>query len=170
LEKAIQRLSRRDALLSVAALLLPIGAMVGTALALLKPALPPTALGPAKIFLGSGRCGDDSPVGTDAPEGSCPDDLRRQLGTVPHFAERFAAAFAVLPAPVEPEEPPPPVPLPPVRPPDEPAPEPQPEPWAPSGAVARSSGLHTVAGDICSRHGSWRVETGRSWHCAYRHR
>jgi hypothetical protein len=107
---------RHDIALSAAALLLP-------ALTLLKPL--PTPVGgrlPAKIFLGSGRCGVNAPVGTDALEGSCPDDLpRRQLGAVPHFDERFAAAFAAQePAPVA-DEPPPPVPLPPVRPPPSPS-------------------------------------------------
>jgi hypothetical protein len=91
----------RDIALSAAALLLPAGAVVGTALALLKPAPDKTSIrfklttsvNTTISPFGSGRCGADAPVGTDALEGSCPDDLRRQLGAVPQFAERFAAAF-----------------------------------------------------------------------------
>jgi hypothetical protein len=65
-------MKHRDIALSAAALLLPTGAIVGTALALLKPA--PDALDKHSVQinrnantiispLGSGRCGADAPVG-----------------------------------------------------------------------------------------------------------
>jgi hypothetical protein len=133
-------MKHRDIALSAAALVVPAAAMVGAALALLKPVPLPAARLPAKVF-----------------------------------TERFAAFAELPPSQAEPEEPPPqeplpPVPLPPVRPPPEPAPESPPPSWTPSGAVARSSGLRAVAADICVRYGGRRVETARSWHCAFRHR
>ena len=27
--------------------------------------------------------------------------------------------------------------------------------------------VRKASGDTCTRHGGWRVEVGRSWHCAY---
>ena len=53
--------------------------------------------------------------------------------------------------------------------PERPPPEPLPSPWAPRPSVRSPSGLRSAEG-ICARHGGWRVDTGRTWHCAYRHR